>query len=42
MSRTVSEKPRTQQQLGYYARVVTSLDEYYRSEDERIYRKGQG
>lgn len=34
--------PRTQQLLGYYTRVVTSLDEYYRSGDERLYRAGQG
>lgn len=33
---------RTQQLLGYYTRVVTSLDEYYRPEAERLYRKGQG
>jgi ectoine hydroxylase-related dioxygenase (phytanoyl-CoA dioxygenase family) len=37
-----AQPPRTQQLLGYYTRVVTSLDEYYRPEDERIYRKGQG
>jgi ectoine hydroxylase-related dioxygenase (phytanoyl-CoA dioxygenase family) len=34
--------PRTQQLLGWYTRVVTSLDEYYRPEAERIYRRGQG
>jgi ectoine hydroxylase-related dioxygenase (phytanoyl-CoA dioxygenase family) len=34
--------PRTQQLLGYYTRVVTSLDEYYRTGDERLYRAGQG
>lgn len=34
--------PRTQQLLGWYTRVVTSLDEYYRPETERIYRRGQG
>lgn len=34
--------PRTQQLLGYYTRVVTSLDEYYRPEAERLYRRGQG
>jgi ectoine hydroxylase-related dioxygenase (phytanoyl-CoA dioxygenase family) len=33
---------RTQQLLGYYTRVVTSLDEYYRPESERLYRRGQG
>jgi len=36
------QPPRTQQLLGHYTRVVTSLDEYYRSENERLYRKGQG
>src|SRR5258708_7870622 len=34
--------PRTQQPLGYYTRVVPSLDEYYRPEAGRLYRKGQG
>jgi ectoine hydroxylase-related dioxygenase (phytanoyl-CoA dioxygenase family) len=34
--------PRTQQLLGGYTRVVTSLDEYYQPEDKRLYRKGQG
>jgi ectoine hydroxylase-related dioxygenase (phytanoyl-CoA dioxygenase family) len=34
--------PRTQQLLGWYTRVVTSLDEYYQPEDRRLYRKGQG
>lgn len=38
----LAQKPRTQQLLGWYTRVVTSLDEYYRSEDQRLYRKGQG
>lgn len=38
----LAQKPRTQQLLGWYTRVVTSLDEYYRSEDERLYRKSQG
>lgn len=37
-----AQAPRTQQLLGWYTRVVTSLDEYYRLEDERLYRKGQG
>jgi ectoine hydroxylase-related dioxygenase (phytanoyl-CoA dioxygenase family) len=35
-------RPRTQQLLGWYTRVVTSLDEYYRPPDERLYRGGQG
>jgi len=34
--------PRTQQLLGSYTQVVTSLDEYYRPESERLYRRGQG
>lgn len=34
--------PRTQQLLGWYTRVVTSLDEFYRAPDERLYRGGQG
>ncbi len=33
---------RSQQLLGYYTRVVTSLDEYYRPAAERLYRSGQG
>jgi len=33
---------RTQQLLGWYTRVVTSLDEYYRPQSERLYRAGQG
>jgi ectoine hydroxylase-related dioxygenase (phytanoyl-CoA dioxygenase family) len=36
------QTPRTQQLLGWYTRVVTSLDEYYRPADERLYRGGQG
>ena len=36
------QQPRTRQLLGAYTRVVTSLDEYYRPEEERLYRKGQG
>jgi len=38
----LAQPPRTQQLLGWYTRVVTSLDEYYRTESERLYRKGQG
>ena len=38
----LAQLPRTQQLLGWYTRVVTSLDEYYRPENERLYRKGQG
>lgn len=38
----LAQKSRTQQLLGWYTRVVTSLDDYYRPEHERLYRKGQG
>ena len=38
----LAQQPRTQQLLGWYTRVVTSLDEYYRPESERLYRRGQG
>jgi ectoine hydroxylase-related dioxygenase (phytanoyl-CoA dioxygenase family) len=38
----LSQQPRTQQLLGWYTRVVTSLDEYYRPEHARLYRKSQG
>lgn len=41
-SAVLGQKPRTQQLLGYYTRVVTSLDEYYQPEEKRLYRKGQG
>ena len=37
-----AQKPRTQQLLGWYTRVVTSLDEYYVPPQERRYRSGQG
>ena len=36
------QRPRTQQLLGWYTRVVTSLDEYYRPAAERLSRGGQG
>jgi len=36
------QPPRIQQLLGYCTRVVTSLDEYYRPEAERLYKGGQG
>jgi ectoine hydroxylase-related dioxygenase (phytanoyl-CoA dioxygenase family) len=38
----LGQKPRTQQLLGWHTRVVTSLDEYYRPPEERLYRSGQG
>jgi ectoine hydroxylase-related dioxygenase (phytanoyl-CoA dioxygenase family) len=37
-----AQPPRVQQLLGWYTRVVTNLDEYYRPPDARLYRKGQG
>jgi ectoine hydroxylase-related dioxygenase (phytanoyl-CoA dioxygenase family) len=37
----LAQRPRTQQLLGWYTRVVTSLDEYYQPEERRLYRKGQ-
>lgn len=37
-----SLSPRTQQLLGYYTRIPTSLDEYYRPSSKRLYRAGQG
>lgn len=36
------QPPRTQQLLGWYTRVVTSLDEYYQPKENRLYRSGQG
>ncbi len=33
---------RSQQLLGSYSRVVTSLDEYYQPPERRLYRSGQG
>lgn len=36
------QPPRTQQLLGWYTRVVTSLDEYYQPAERRLYRGGQG
>lgn len=38
----LAQPPRTQQLLGWYTRVVTSLDEYYQPPDKRLYRSGQG
>lgn len=37
-----NQTPRVQQLLGWYTRVVASLDEYYQPEEQRLYRKGQG
>jgi ectoine hydroxylase-related dioxygenase (phytanoyl-CoA dioxygenase family) len=36
------QRDRTQQLLGWYTRVVTSLDEFYRPPEDRLYRSGQG
>ncbi len=38
----LAQPARSQQLLGWYTRVVTSLDEYYRPAEERLYRRGQG
>jgi ectoine hydroxylase-related dioxygenase (phytanoyl-CoA dioxygenase family) len=38
----LTQPPRVQQLLGWYTRVVTSLDDYYRPAEERLYRAGQG
>jgi ectoine hydroxylase-related dioxygenase (phytanoyl-CoA dioxygenase family) len=36
------QSDRTQQLLGWYTRVVTSLEEFYRPSQDRLYRSGQG
>jgi len=38
----LQQTPRVQQMLGYYTRVVTSLDEYYLPTEKRLYRSNQG
>jgi ectoine hydroxylase-related dioxygenase (phytanoyl-CoA dioxygenase family) len=38
----LSQPARTQQLLGWYTRVVTGPDEYYRPTEERLYRAHQG
>jgi ectoine hydroxylase-related dioxygenase (phytanoyl-CoA dioxygenase family) len=38
----LDQPARSQQLLGWYTRVVTSLDEFYQPPDKRLYRKGQG
>jgi ectoine hydroxylase-related dioxygenase (phytanoyl-CoA dioxygenase family) len=40
--KVLGQRPRTQQLLGWYTRVVSSLDEYYRPPEDRLYRAGQG
>jgi ectoine hydroxylase-related dioxygenase (phytanoyl-CoA dioxygenase family) len=37
-----AQSERTQQLLGWYTRVVTSLDEFYVPAERRLYRSGQG
>jgi ectoine hydroxylase-related dioxygenase (phytanoyl-CoA dioxygenase family) len=37
----LAQKPRTQQILGYYTRLPSTLEEYYVPEENRLYRKGQ-
>lgn len=38
----LSQKPRTQQLLGWYTRVPAGLDDYYQPQEKRLYRGGQG
>ncbi len=38
----LAQPHRTQQLLGWYTRVITSLDEYYQPPEKRLYRSGQG
>jgi ectoine hydroxylase-related dioxygenase (phytanoyl-CoA dioxygenase family) len=38
----VAQADRTQQLLGWYTRVVTSLDDFYQPSERRLYRSGQG
>jgi ectoine hydroxylase-related dioxygenase (phytanoyl-CoA dioxygenase family) len=40
--KVLAQPPRTQQLLGWYTRVVSSLDEYYQPPEKRMYRSGQG
>jgi ectoine hydroxylase-related dioxygenase (phytanoyl-CoA dioxygenase family) len=40
--KVLAQKPRTQQLLGWYTRTPTSLDDYYRPPEERLYRARQG
>jgi ectoine hydroxylase-related dioxygenase (phytanoyl-CoA dioxygenase family) len=37
-----AQRDRTQQLLGWYTRVVTSLDDFYQPAEGRLYRSGQG
>lgn len=38
----LAQRPRTRQILGWYTRTPTSLEEFYRPEEERLYRRNQG
>jgi ectoine hydroxylase-related dioxygenase (phytanoyl-CoA dioxygenase family) len=38
----LAQPDRTQQLLGWYTRVVSSLDEYYQPPEKRLYRSAQG
>ncbi len=40
--KVLEQKPRTQQLLGWYTRTPTSLHDYYRPPEERLYRARQG
>jgi ectoine hydroxylase-related dioxygenase (phytanoyl-CoA dioxygenase family) len=40
--KVLAQPDRTQQLLGWYTRVVTSLDEYYQPTAKRLYRSAQG
>ena len=38
----LAQAPRTQQLLGWYSRVVETLDQYYQPVESRLYRSNQG
>jgi ectoine hydroxylase-related dioxygenase (phytanoyl-CoA dioxygenase family) len=40
--KVLEQEPRTQQLLGWYTRTPTSLHDYYRPPEERLYRARQG
>jgi ectoine hydroxylase-related dioxygenase (phytanoyl-CoA dioxygenase family) len=41
-AKVLEQQPRTQQLLGWYTRTPTSLDDYYRPPEDRLYRARQG
>lgn len=41
-AKVLEQEPRTQQLLGWYTRTPTSLADYYRPPEERLYRARQG